>query len=336
MKTVFYCVFVFAITLLCLGNPAFSQEGLKRMPEKFDMPFTAKTKAEAEQWQVAARAKLFEYVENVCPRKDTDELPLDVKIDSTEELDVYTKHRISYMGNEGTRKTAILTIPKGKGDGPFPGILALHGHGGNENAVFDNPKVLYKGFADDFARGGYVVLAPSLEHRDYAAMQLWNLFRLVDILEARPEVDKERLGVAGLSMGGEWTMWVAACDPRLKAAVVSGWMCTTYGCLAVPNCECWELPGFFTLMDVCEVNLLIAPRPVVFESSLRDPCFPINDCRDGFARIREGYNVFGAKDVVSQDTWDAGHEWHGELSYPMMDQVLGGSARTIYREKIRR
>ena len=84
-------------------------------------------------------------------------------------------------------------------------------------------------------------------------------------------------------------------------------------------------------MDVCEINLLIAPRPVVFESSLRDPCFPINDCRDGFARIRNGYTVFDAKNVVSQDTWDAGHEWHGELAYPMMDQVLGGNVRDVYR-----
>jgi len=310
-----------------------AQEGWKRLPQKFDMPFQATTLEEAQKWQNEARGKLFGFVEALCPRKSTEELPLDVKIESTEERDAYIKHRISYMGNEGGRKTAILTIPKSKGDGPFPAILALHGHGGNEDAVFDNPKELYRAFADDFARGGYVVLAPSLEHRDYAAFQLWNLIRLVDILESRPEVDKERLGVGGLSMGGEWTMWVAACDLRLKAAVVSGWMCTTEGCLAVSNCECWELPGFFTLMDVCEINLLTAPRPVVFESSLRDGCFPIKYCRDGFARIREGYAVFGAKDVVSQDTWDAGHEWHGELAYPMIDAVLKGDARAVYQEK---
>ena len=319
---------IFIVMFACT---VMAQEGLKRLPKEFDMPFTVTTQEEAEAWQNAAREKLFGYVEAFCPRKSTDELPLDVKIESTEELDAYTKHRISYMGNEDERKTAILTIPKEKGNGPFPAILALHGHGGNEDAVFDNPRVLYRAFADDFARGGYVVLAPSLEHRDYAGMQLWNLIRLVDILESQPQVDKERLGVAGLSMGGEWTMWLAACDLRLKAAVVSGWMCTTEGCLAVPNCECWELPGFFTLMDVCEINILLAPRPVVFENSLRDPCFPINYCRDGFARIREGYAVFGAKDVVSQDTWDAGHEWHGELAYPMLDEVLKGNARAVYR-----
>ena len=330
-----------ALTYICLGlffvavfsRTTAAQEGLKRLPQTFDMPFQATTLDEAQKWQNEARKRLFGYVEAFCPRKSVKEMPLDVKIESTEELNAYTKYRISYRGNEGERKSAILTVPKGKGDGPFPAILALHGHGGSEDAVFNNPKALYKAFADDFARGGYVVLAPSLEHRKYAGMQLWNLIRLVDILEAHPAVDKERLGVAGLSMGGEWTMWVAACDLRLKAAVVSGWMCTTKGCLSVPNCECWELPGFFTLMDVSEINLLLAPRPVVFESSLRDECFPINYCRDGFAKIREGYGVFGAKDVVSQDTWNAGHEWHGELAYPMMDGVLKGDVTAVYKEK---
>ena len=331
MKSVLIYICWGALFVVAFAYTTMAQDGLKRLPKQFDMPFQATTLEDARKWQDEARKKLFGYVEAFCPRKSVEELPLDVKIESTEERDTYTKYRISYGGNEGERKTAILTVPKGTG--PFPAILALHGHGGNEDAVFNDPQKLYRAFADDFAQGGYVVLAPSLEHRKYAGMQLWNLIRLVDILESHPAVDKERIGVAGLSMGGEWTMWVAACDLRLKAAVVSGWMCTTKGCLSVPNCECWEMPGFFTLMDVAEINLLLAPRPVVFESSLKDECFPINYCRDGFARIREGYGVFGAKDAVSQDTWNAGHEWHGELAYPMMDGVLKGNATAVYQGK---
>ena len=333
MRSSFTTVLGLILFIAFFTRTSNAQDGLKRLPKKFDMPFQARTLDEAQKWQNEAREKLFGYVEALCPRRSVKELPLDVKVESSEELDAYTKYRISYTGNEGERKTAILTVPKGKREAAFPAILALHGHGGNEDAVFNNPKVLYRAFADDFARGGYVVLAPSLEHRDYAGMQLWNLMRLVDMLESHPAVDKERLGVAGLSMGGEWTMWVAACDLRLKAAVVSGWMCTHEGCLSVPNCVCWEMPGFFTLMDVCEINLLLAPRPVVFESSLRDNCFPINFCRDGFAKIREGYGVFGAKDAVSQDTWNAGHEWHGELAYPMIDGVLKGNVTAVHMEK---
>jgi dienelactone hydrolase len=202
-------------------------------------------------------------------------------------------------------------------------MLSIHGHGGSAEAAF-NPKTIYQGFADRFARSGYVVLAPSFPHREYCAMMLWDLFRCVDVLQSRPEVDPERIGVAGLSMGGEWTMWIAACDERLKVAVVSGWMCTTEGVFSVPNCPCWELPGFVELMDVCEVHLLIAPRPVLFESAEHDRCFPIRHTKEGYARIRAGYRVFGAEKAAAQDVWPAGHEWHGVAAYPLVDKVLGG------------
>ena len=296
-------------------------------PQHYEMPFVAKTRHEAEAWQARARARLMELVARQVPRLSTKEVPLDVQLGPSQDKGEYTLHVMSFQGNnkQGQRWPGLLAIPKG--DGPFPAILALHGHGGSAEAVFDtSPKNIYHGFADRFARGGYVVLAPSFTHQPYAANVLWDLFRCVEILAARPEVDAGRMGVAGLSMGGEWTMWIAACDPRLKAAVVSGWMCTTEGVFSVPNCECWQLPGLVELMDICEVHLVIAPRPVLFESAEFDSCFPIKYTREGFERIRAGYNIFGAEDAVTQDIWPAGHEWHGAKAYPFVDKILGGRA----------
>jgi dienelactone hydrolase len=157
-------------------------------------------------------------------------------------------------------------------------------------------------------------------------MVLWDLMRCVDILRSRPEVDPQRVGAAGLSMGGEWTMWLAACDPRIKAAVISGWMCTTAGVFSVPNCACWELPGFVELMDVGDVNLLIAPRPVLFESAENDGCFPVRYTKEGFARVRAGYKVFGAETAAAHDVFPGVHEWHGTLAFPFIDKALGGRA----------
>jgi len=295
------------------------------VPKTFEMPFAAAGKDEAIAWQKRARARLVELVEKQEPRLSTRDVPLDLKLGEPEDQGKYTLYPVSFQGNNATgqRYSARLCVPKGKG--PFPAMLCLHGHGGSAEKVFD-PQGLYHGFADRFARGGYVVLAPSFPHRKYAAMTLWDLFRAVDVLESRPEVDRGRIGVAGLSMGGEWTMWIAACDERLKAAVVSGWMCTTEGVFSVPNCACWELPGFVELMDVCEVNLLIAPRVVLFESAERDGCFPIQYTKQGYARIREGYKVFGAEDAAQQDAFPGVHEWHGTVAFPLVDKVLGGHA----------
>jgi hypothetical protein len=298
------------------------------VPDRYAMPFVAANEEDAIAWQRRARARLFELVEAEQPHLSTDEVPVDFRVGPPQDKGAYTLSAASFRGNaeDETRYECLLAVPKG--DGPFPAMLCIHGHGGSAGAVFD-PGSIYHGFGDRFARGGYVVLAPSFPHREYCAMMLWDLFRCVEILRSRPEADAERIGVGGLSMGGEWTMWTAACDPRLKVAVVSGWMCTTEGVFSVPNCSCWELPGLVDLMDVCEVHLLIAPRPVLFESAEHDRCFPIRHTREGYARIRAGYGVFGAEAACRQDVWPAGHEWHGVAAYPFVDDVLGGHAAEV-------
>ena len=262
-------------------------------PNKCELPFTAKTRDAALAWQSQGKKAAL----RVSCRPNASPFVGRAAIGFPDGIvrrprRLYMLYHASFRCNDGQRRKCLWAVPKGPG--PFPGMLCLHGHGGSAELVF-NGKTIYRGFAERFARGGYCVLAPSFPHRTYAASTLWDLIRCVDILSAQKEVDRKRMGVMGLSMGGEWTMWVAACDTRLRAAVVSGWMCTTEGVFAVPNCPCWQLPGFVNLMDVCEVHLLIAARPVLFESAEGDPCFPIRYTREGFARIRAGYRVFGAE-----------------------------------------
>lgn len=293
------------------------------VPEQYELPFTATTRDAALAWQKRARARLLELVSARVPRQSLAERPLDFQAAAAEDRGGYSFQRGSFQGNDGQRYPAWWTVPKGPG--PFPTVLCLHGHGGSAEAVW-NPRENYGAFAQRLAQGGYATLTPSFPHRPYAAETLWDLLRCVDLLARRKEVDPERIGVMGLSMGGEWTMWAAACDERLKVAVVSGWMCTTEGVFAVFNCPCWELPGFVELMDVCEVNLLIAPRPVLFESAESDPCFLVRYTRQGYARIRAGYKVFGAENAAAHDTFPGGHAVHGTVAYPFLDRALGGHA----------
>jgi len=307
------------------AGPQPPKASARAAPARMTMPFMTTTKDEALAWQKQARATLLDLVARQEPRCSLDEIPLDLKLEKPEDRGEYTLWRASFQGSnrQGKRYSGLLAVPKQQG--PRPAMLCLHGHGGSSARVFD-PKTIYHAFAERFAGGGYVVFAPDFPHRKYAAMALWDLMRAIDVLQSRPEVDRARVGVAGLSMGGEWTMWLAACDERPKVAVVSGWMCTTQGVFSVPNCACWELPGFVELMDVCEVNLLIAPRPVLFESADRDGCFPVRYTKEGFARIRAGYKVFGAEEAAQQDVFSGVHEWHGVMAYPLVDKVLGGRA----------
>lgn len=55
----------------------------------------------------------------------------------------------------------------------------------------------------------------------------------IDYIHARPEVDKERFGVIGYSMGTFWAMQLAACEPRVKAVA------TGAGCYG-PHYGIWQ------------------------------------------------------------------------------------------------
>ncbi len=314
----------FAALLLCagVGSPVLAADPA---PTKFEMPFAATTKDEAQAWQKQVRAKLLEAVQRQEPRSALEEVPIAAEVGAAEDKGIYTLSTVSFQANNktGKRIAGLLAVPKQPG--PRPAMICLHGHGGSAKHAFD-AKGIYHGFADRFARGGYVVFAPTLGHRKYAAMVLWDLMRSVELLQSRPEVDPTKIGVAGLSMGGEWAMLLAACDERMKAAVISGWMCSNEGILSVGNCPCWKMPGLLELADSAEINLLIAPRPVLFENAERDIYIPITYSKQAYTRLLAGYKVFGAEAAIRQDVFSGQHEWHGTLAYLMIDKVLGGRA----------
>lgn len=286
------------------------------VPNSFDLPFAAGQGAEAKVWQQAVRTRLLDTVQRQNPRQNH---ALDLRREAPESTEGYSRVHVRLVGNEGQPIDALLTVPEGKG--PFPAVVCLHGHGGRWESVHDTNTV-YHGFARRLASRGFVTLAPSLSHMDYAPSQLWNLIRFVDALTSMPEVDPSRIGVAGLSMGGEWTMWLAACEPRVKAAVVSGWMCTTEGVLRVPNCPCWRPPGLIEICDIAEVHGLIAPRPLLFESAEADGCFPIDATREGFRRVQRVYAALGAEGAVHQHVFPGGHEWNGGRAFDFLQQAL--------------
>lgn len=293
--------------------------GLAEPPAAFELPFAAATAEEARVWQEQVRARLREIVAAQNPKQDH---PLDVElVGEWEEMGSYRRRTVHFEGNEGQRVEATLTVPDG--DGPFPAMVCLHGHGGSREMVHDSGSI-YHGLAAEFATRGFVTLAPSLEHREYAPNHLWNLKRLVDVLETLEYVDEGRIGAAGLSMGGEWTMWLSVMDPRIKAAVVSGWMCTTEGVLSIRNCPCWMPPGLRELCDIAEVHILFAPRPMLFESAVEDGCFPIRTTEEGFAKIRRGYEVMDAGEKVKQHTFPGGHAWNGGQAYDFIERALKG------------
>jgi pimeloyl-ACP methyl ester carboxylesterase len=100
-------------------------------------------------------------------------------------------------------------------------IIALHGAGGNRNQLLRHAHAL--------TQAGYGVLLFDLRAHGESEGTLFpmtddsqDVAPAVAFLQGRAEVDPERIGAVGLSLGGEVILEAAAGDPALKALVVDG------------------------------------------------------------------------------------------------------------------
>jgi hypothetical protein len=158
-------------------------------------------------------------------------------------------------------------------------------------------------------------------------MWTWDLMRLIDYIGTRADCDVSRLGCAGLSGGGLQTMWLAALDERVRAAVISGYCYGYKESLLVMNgnCSCNYVPGLWQLADMGDIDALIAPRPLLIETGSRDPLNGKSGLGNVMPQVettRRAYRLLAAQDVLVHDVFDGEHRWNGVRSIAFMKQAL--------------
>ncbi len=152
-----------------------------------------------------------------------------------------------------TRVFAYYARPA-KGDGPFPGMVLVHGGGGTA----------FREWVELWAKRGYCAIAmdlagcgpgrkklgdggPGQGHPekfegltgDDQVKRMWTYHAVAavvrghSLLASREEVDANRIGITGISWGGYLTSIVAGIDDRLKVAV------PVYGCGFLHENSCW-------------------------------------------------------------------------------------------------
>jgi alpha-beta hydrolase superfamily lysophospholipase len=127
---------------------------------------------------------------------------------------------LRFNGPNGSVMSALLYVPKGvSAKAPAPAILAVHG--------YINSRETQDGFAIEYARRGYVVLALDQTGHGYSDPPAFaNGFggpAGLSYLRSLDFVDKTNIGLEGHSMGG-WTILAAATamPNDYKAMVLEG------------------------------------------------------------------------------------------------------------------
>ena len=276
------------------------------------------------------RARLLECLGGPWPEPGD----LRVKVEKTEQKDGYRLEWVSYEAEPGDRIPAIVLVPDGVTDrSPAAAVAVWHQHNGEWHLGKSEPAGLagnpmhHTGVA--LARLGYVVLCPdalcfeerqdptgSLKGGNYERFEFlrhvvggrcmaWknvlDMRRAIDYLQNRGDVQREKLGCYGHSMGSTHTWLVGPWEPRLKC-LVGNCCLPTYAAIHRNNLlHCFPnfIPGLLPYGDTPDIAALIAPRALHLNFGESDRGSPIEEVRAGVETIARAYQGAGAADQFS-------------------------------------
>ena len=144
--------------------------------------------------------------------------------------------------------------------------------------------------------------------------------RGVDLLETLPFVQKENIGACGASGGGNQTMWLAAMDVRIKAAVPVVSVGTFRSYIICPNCVCEVLPGGMTIAEEAAVIALAAPRAIMPVNGIYDvnPAFNPAETRRTVDEAKRIFRAYGVPENLRLTVLEEPHAFSPDAQRAML------------------
>lgn len=279
---------------------------------------------------------------------------VDLRFGPCSEEEGYGLVKISYLVEPDERVSAWLLVPEDvNADRPGPAVAVWHQH----NHQWELGKSEPAGLSGDprqhvgpwLARAGYVVLCPDalgfedrrdealpgdayerflflryvVEGKCLAWKNILDMRRAIDVLEQLPEVDAQRIGCFGHSMGATFTWLVGPFEPRLQCLVANCCLPTYAGIHRERIIHCYAnfIPGWLRYGDTPDVAALIAPRPLWMNFGEDDAGSPIDEVRRGLETIRAAYAGCDAAELFEANIEPGvGHEitdsmWRRSLAW---------------------
>lgn len=338
-------------------------------------PTTLEPIESAEEWRrkAAALREIFALTLGTPPVVDC---PLSLRIEGDKDRGSVIERKVSYLLSPGERVNSLLLLPKGA-KGTLPALLTIHpttelgkeqtvGRGATENGKLTETAAR-RAYGLHLAERGYATFSPDLlgagermypgrrsfdnqpfidahPHWSGTGKDLHDLQRALDVMQAMPEIDSQRIGSIGHSQGAGLTCYLAAVDSRVKVGVAN---CGAYPSRVQQNpfnlarTSWWTgrpalrpfiLAGKPLPIDVHELLALSAPRPFLNIIALNDVGFKVEDeplTRAAWenlrANVRKIYALHGAEEKFENLMHLDGHDFHDpmrEQAYAFLDRHL--------------
>lgn len=319
--------------------------------------FGAKSRGEAEAWQRKLRSKLMELIGGFPVKR----VPLQAKSLEKREFETYTREAVVFQTREGVTAFGYVLVPK-QGKGPFPVAICIPGHGRGVDDIVGvdkegSDRTVKEQYQFDFALQAveHGMAAVAIEPMGFgcrrgaqakksglgtsscqpaagAALMFgetmigWrvlDVMRTIDYIETRGELDSKRIGCVGISGGGTATLFSSALEPRIKAALVSGYLNSFRdSVVSLSHCIDNYVPGLLQWAEMSDIAGLVAPRALWAESGEKDNIFPIEASKKAYADVRAIYEVFGAADKCGHEVFAGGHMFSGARGWPFLKSQL--------------
>jgi hypothetical protein len=266
-------------------------------------------------------------------------VPLDYKETGVIKMGGYEVRNIYYQSRKDFYVTGNLYVPEGKG--PFPAVIVMHGHWSQGRLA---ERVQARGHS--LAKNGYVCLTVdafgsgerATNHGEYEyhgnmlggslmnlgetlmGIQVVDNMRGVDLLCSFDFVDASKIGATGASGGGNQTMWLAAMDDRIAAAMPVVSVGTFQSYVMNSNCMCELLPDGLTYTEESGVLSLVAPRALKMCNCLKDSnqAFYPSEMLRSYAESRKIFQLYKADDKLSYQIFNLPHGFWPEIREAML------------------
>lgn len=276
----------------------------------------------------------------------------EARVLKVEKRDGYRIEKFAFHNGVDSEVPGYIAIPDA--GGPHPAVLAIHGHGSSKDHTFGYTRSP-QDVAGLLVRAGFVVLGidgyfngerkgagPAGELERLALLQELSLFKLnlwmgrtlfgmllrdqqmaLDYLVSRPEVDANRIGVQGMSMGATLSYWLGALDERIQAAAAVACFTRYEDLIAARELSAhgifYFVYGILKYFDSEGVMALLAPRPFLALTGDSDRGSPIEGVRKLEQILGRFYSLYGNAEMFRSVVYaKTGHVYTESMKSEML------------------
>ena len=214
-------------------------------------------------------------------------IPLNDSVEVVMDTISFKLLNVTYTSLNDRKVTGLLSLPKNV-SGPLPVIILMHGLG-------DHKAVDYVEFGNDlFLKNGYAVMRIDIsDHgdrkgevfdfdltgpykywsRSVISQTVFDLRRTIDFVETRKELDSNRIGYYGISLGGIIGTIFCGVDERIKVPIVAlagGQLNLLYE----QNAFSKDAKDFVSIIEPLNFVSQISPRPFLMLNAKNDDIVP--------------------------------------------------------------